>query len=56
MDKGINKEFVKLLEDPSVRFTVILGSGFHIVPAISIRYITQVRNQTRNAQLITRNS
>lgn len=29
MDKGINKEFVKLLEDPSVRFTVILGSGFH---------------------------
>ena len=29
MDKGINKEFLKLLEDPSVRFTVILGSGFH---------------------------
>jgi hypothetical protein len=29
MEKGINKEFLKLLEDPSVRFTVILGSGFH---------------------------
>jgi hypothetical protein len=29
MDKGINKEFLKLLEDPKVRFTVILGSGFH---------------------------
>jgi hypothetical protein len=29
MDKAVNSEFVKLLEDPKVRFTVILGSGFH---------------------------
>jgi len=29
MDKGINKEFLKLLEDPKVRFTIILGAGFH---------------------------
>ncbi len=29
MEKGINSEFVKLLEDPKVKFTVILGAGFH---------------------------